>query len=51
MEVVALQVFVSLALVVGSITLFLFSCRQRDFDESDRLALLPTEPDESENQT
>jgi len=40
-EVVILQVFVSLLLVVGSIVLFAFTCRQRDFDHIDRLALLP----------
>jgi hypothetical protein len=42
-EVVILQVFVSLVLVVGSVLLFAFTCRQRDFDHSDRLALLPLE--------
>jgi hypothetical protein len=40
-DVVILQVFVSLMLVVGSILLFAFTCRQRDFDHADRLALLP----------
>jgi hypothetical protein len=44
-EVVILQVFVSLVLVVGSILLFSFTCRQRDFDHADRLALLPLEND------
>ena len=43
MEVVTLQVFVSLMLVVGSVLLFAFTCRQRDFDHADRLALLPLE--------
>ncbi len=43
MEVVILQVFISLFLVVGSIVLFAFTCRQRDFDHMDRLALLPLE--------
>lgn len=43
MEVLVLQVFVSLMLVSGSILLFWFTCRQRDFDHSDRLALLPLE--------
>ena len=42
-EVVTLQVFVSLMLVVGSVLLFAFTCRQRDFDHADRLALLPLE--------
>jgi hypothetical protein len=45
MEVVVLQVFVSLVLVVGSLVLFAFTCRQRDFDHADRLALLPLEKD------
>ena len=46
MEVVILQVFVSLLLVVGSILLFAFTCRQRSFDHADRLALLPLDKDE-----
>jgi hypothetical protein len=41
MEVVVLQVFVSLFLVIGSVLLFAFTCRQRDFEHADRLALLP----------
>jgi hypothetical protein len=41
MEVLSLQVFVSLGLVVSSIVLFAIACRQRDFDHADRLALLP----------
>jgi hypothetical protein len=45
-EVVILQVFVSLILVVGSVLLFAFTCRQRDFDHADRLALLPLNEDE-----
>ncbi len=40
-----MQVFVSLLLVLGSVLLFLFSARQRDFDHADRLALLPVEDD------
>jgi len=43
MEVVILQVFVSLVLVVGSILLFAFTWRKRSFDHADRLALLPLE--------
>ena len=46
MEVVTLQVFVSLMLVVGSMLLFAFTCRQRSFDHADRLALLPLEKDD-----
>jgi hypothetical protein len=45
-EVVILQVFVSLLLVVGSVLLFAFTCRQRDLDHADRLALLPLEKDQ-----
>lgn len=43
MEIVTLQVFVSLMLVLGSVVLFGFTCRQRDFEHADRLALLPLE--------
>lgn len=46
MEVLVLQVFVSLMLVVGSLVLFGFVCRQRDFDHADRLALLPLDKDD-----
>jgi nitrogen fixation-related uncharacterized protein len=46
MEALTLQVFVSLALVAGSLLLFLFTCRQRDFDHADRLALLPLDDDD-----
>ena len=45
MDILILQVFVSLLLVVGSVLLFGFTCRQRSFDHSDRLALLPMEDD------
>jgi hypothetical protein len=44
-DILILQVFVSLLLVVGSILLFAFTCRQRSFEHSDRLALLPVEDD------
>jgi len=36
-----MQVFVSLMLVMGSVILFAVTCRQRDLDHADRLALLP----------
>jgi hypothetical protein len=45
MEIVILQVFVSLILVAGSVLLFAFTCRQHDLDHADRLALLPLEKD------
>jgi hypothetical protein len=41
MEVIYLQVFVSLGLVVGSLLLFAYSTRQRDMDHVDRMALFP----------
>jgi hypothetical protein len=48
MDVLILQVFVSLLLVVGSVILFLVTCRSKSFDHADRLALLPVERDENE---
>jgi hypothetical protein len=44
-EVVILQVFVSLVLVAGAVLLFAYSIRQRDHEHADRLSLLPTERD------
>ena len=41
MEVLILQVFVSLLLVGGSILLFAYSMRQRTHEHCDRLSLLP----------
>lgn len=43
MEVLILQVFVSLFLVLGSIILFSHSAKQKDHQHSSRLALLPLE--------
>ena len=43
MEVLILQVFVSLVLVAGSVVLFAYSMRQRDHEHADRLSLLPLE--------
>ncbi|MBN9165483.1 MAG: cytochrome oxidase [Myxococcales bacterium] len=50
MEILIMQVFVSLLLVVGSVLLFLFTARQRDFDHADRLALLPIESEEESSE-
>ncbi len=47
MEVLILQVFVSLVLVVGSLILFINSIRERSYEHSDRLALLAIEPDDA----
>jgi hypothetical protein len=48
-EVVILQVFVSLMLVVGSVLLFGFTYRQHDLEHADRLALLPLESETHAN--
>jgi hypothetical protein len=45
MNVIVLQVFVSLMLVVGSVLLYAFSVRHRDYEHADRLALIPLEDD------
>lgn len=45
MSIVPLLLFCSLALVVGSLVLFVWSTRQGDCHESDRLCLLPLEDD------
>ena len=47
MEVLVLQVFVSLLLVAGSILLFSYSMRQRDHEHADRLSLLALERDDA----
>jgi hypothetical protein len=49
MEVLILQVFVSLVLVGSSVALWLFTCRQRDFEHADRLALFPLEEEQEED--
>jgi hypothetical protein len=45
LAVLALQIFVSLMLVVGSLLLFGQSLRARDHEHADRLSLLPMEED------
>ena len=45
MSVIVLQVFVSLMLVAGSLLMFVFSARQKDFEQADRLALAPLDSD------
>jgi nitrogen fixation-related uncharacterized protein len=45
MNVLLLQVFVSLMLVVGSVIALLYSVKQGDHEHSDRLSLLPLEDD------
>lgn len=45
MNVMVLQVFVSLMLVAGSIVLFVFTVRSRTLEHSDRLSLSPLDDD------
>ncbi|NVJ23800.1 MULTISPECIES: cytochrome oxidase [Myxococcus] len=45
MNVLVLQVFVSLMLVASSVLLFIYSMRHRDHEQADRLALFPLEED------
>lgn len=47
MEVVVLQVFVSLVLVVGSLLLFAHSVKDKNHEHASRLSLLPLEGDEA----
>jgi nitrogen fixation-related uncharacterized protein len=44
-EVLTLQVFVSLVLVAISVLGFAYSVRRRDYEHADRLALFPLEED------
>jgi hypothetical protein len=44
-NVIVLQVFVSLMLVAGSVVLFVFTVRSRTLEHADRLALAPLEED------
>jgi len=45
MSIVPLLLFCSLALVIGSILLFVFSAKQGDCHEADRLCLMPLDDD------
>jgi hypothetical protein len=51
MNVMLLQVFVSLMLVAGSLVLFVHSVRQRDHEHADRLSLAPLEDDRAISET
>jgi hypothetical protein len=44
-NVIVLQVFVSLMLVAAGVTLFVFVVRSRTLEHSDRLSLAPLEDD------
>ncbi|MFN3243952.1 MAG: cytochrome oxidase [Planctomycetota bacterium] len=45
MSIIPALLLCSLALVIGSIVLFVFSAKQGDCHESDRLCLMPLEDD------
>ena len=45
MNILELQVFVSLMLVAGGVLLFVFTVRARTFEHSARLSLAPLEDD------
>ena len=47
MEVLILQVFVSLGLVTDSVLLFVFAFKQEDFNHGERLALRPLDKDDA----
>lgn len=46
MNVMILQVFVSLMLVLGSVVLFVFTVKSRTFEHADRLSLSPLDQDD-----
>jgi len=46
-NVLVLQVFVSLMLVVGSLLLLAYSVKHADHEHADRLSLLPIEDDDA----
>ena len=45
MNIILLQVFVSLMLVAGSVALFIYTVRSRTLEHADRLSLAPLEDD------
>lgn len=47
MDVLSLQIFVSLVLVLGSVLLFVHAQKGKVHEQADRLALLPLEGDEA----
>ncbi len=49
MEIMIVQVFVSLLLVACAVVLFAYSVKQGDPDHADRLSILPLEDERSSN--
>ncbi len=45
MEILVVQIFVSLLLVGGGVVLLAYSCKQADHEHTDRLSILPLEED------
>ena len=45
MSIIVLQVFVSLMLVAGSVTLFVYTVRSKTLEHTERLSLAPLEHD------
>jgi hypothetical protein len=50
-NVLVLQVFVSLILVAGALVLFIYTVRQRTLEHDDRLALAPLEEETVREET
>lgn len=50
MEILIVQVFVSLLLVVGGVVLLAYSIKQSDHEHADRLSILPLQEDD-DNET
>ena len=49
MEIIVVQVFVSLLLVVGGVVLLAYSIKQADHEHADRLSILPLQDDARED--
>lgn len=49
MSVIALQVFVSLMLVLGAVVLFVWTIRSRTLEHADRLSLAPLQDDSTQH--
>ena len=48
MDILIVQVFVSLLLVIGGVVLLAYSIKQADHEHADRLSLLPIEKEPKE---
>ncbi len=50
MEILIVQVFVSLLLVIGGVVLLAYSIKQADHQHADRLSILPLQDDDNERE-